>query len=147
MASTMAIPCSWTSGPHARSGIGHGFAALEIEWTQTGGLHIPAAFHHRPQSWFQVLRENRNVLRLRDGTADGAELWPFGWVVHTHRSKSGWLPRVGLFRTVAWAYLIRAYALESAIMFPKRLDRSHVLVVGHPAFPLKFSTLRPVVFR
>lgn len=98
-------------------GIGHGFAALEIEWTQTGGLHIPAAFHHRPQSWFQVMRENRNVLRLRDGTADGAELWPFGWVIHTHRSKSGWLPRVGLFRTVAWAYLIRAYALESAIMY------------------------------
>ena len=98
-------------------GIGHGFAALEIEWTQTGGLHIPAAFHHRPQSWFQVMRENRNVLRLRDGTYEGAELWPFGWVIHTHRSKSGWLPRVGLFRTVAWAYLIRAYALESAIMY------------------------------
>ena len=31
--------------------------------------------------------------------------------------------------------------------FPKRLDRSHVLVVDHPAFPLKFSTLRPVAFR
>ena len=57
------------------------------------------------------------MLRLRDGTADGADLWPFGWVVHTHRSKSGWLPRVGLFRTVAWAYLIRAYALESAILY------------------------------
>lgn len=98
-------------------GIGHGFAALEIEWTQTGGLHIPTAFHHRPQSWFQVMRENRNALRLRDGTYEGAELWPFGWVIHTHRSKSGWLPRVGLFRTVAWAYLIRAYALESAIMY------------------------------
>ena len=98
-------------------GIGHGFAALEIEWTQTGGLHIPAAFHHRPQSWFQVMRENRNVLRLRDGSYEGAELWPFGWVIHTHRSKSGWLPRVGLFRTVAWAYLIRAYALESAILY------------------------------
>ncbi len=98
-------------------GIGHGFAALEIEWAQAGGLHIPAAFHHRPQSWFQVLRENRNELRLRDGSYEGAVLWPFGWVIHTHRSKSGWLPRVGLFRTVAWAYLIRAYALESAIMY------------------------------
>lgn len=98
-------------------GIGHGFAALEIEWIQTGGLHIPAAFHHRPQSWFQVMRDNRNVLRLRDGSYEGAELWPFGWVIHTHRSKSGWLPRVGLFRTVAWAYLIRAYALESAILY------------------------------
>ena len=63
------------------------------------------------------MRENRNVLRLRDGSYEGAELWPFGWVIHTHRSKSGWLPRVGLFRTVAWAYLIRAYALESAILY------------------------------
>lgn len=98
-------------------GIGHGFAALEIEWMQTGGLHIPAAFHHRPQSWFQVLQEDRNVLRLRDGTYEGAELWPFGWVVHVHRSKSGWLPRVGLFRTIAWAYLIRAFALENSIMY------------------------------
>ena len=98
-------------------GIGHGFAALEIEWAQAGGLHIPAAFHHRPQSWFQVLRENRNELRLRDGSYEGAVLWPFGWVIHTHRSKSGWLPRVGLFRTVAGAYLSRAYGLESSIMY------------------------------
>lgn len=98
-------------------GIGHGFSALEIEWTFHNGLHLPAAFHHRPQSWFQVLREDRNTLRLRDGTVDGAELWPLGWVVHVHRAKSGWLPRAGLFRTIAWAYLIRAYALESAIMY------------------------------
>ncbi len=56
-------------------------------------------------------------MRLRDGSYEGVELWPFGWVIHTHRSKSGWLPRVGLFRTVAWAYLIRAYALESAILY------------------------------
>ena len=76
------------------------------------GVHRPF-----PQSWFQVMRDNRNVLRLRDGSYEGAELWPFGWVIHTHRSKSGWLPRVGLFRTVAWAYLIRAYALESAILY------------------------------
>lgn len=98
-------------------GIGHGFSALEIEWKFYNGLHLPVAFHHRPQSWFQVLQEDRNALRLRDGTMDGAALWSLGWVVHIHRSKSGWLPRVGLFRTVAWAYLIRAYALESAIMY------------------------------
>ena len=98
-------------------GIGHGFAALEIEWTYQHGLHLPAAFHHRPQSGFQLSPTDRNDLRLRDGTTDGAALWPFGWVIHTHRSKSGWLPRAGLFRTVAWAYLIRAYALESAIMY------------------------------
>ena len=37
--------------------------------------------------------------------------------MHTHRSRSGWLPRCGLFRTVAWAYLIRSYALEANIRY------------------------------
>ena len=97
--------------------VGHGFAALEIEWGMIDGLHIPRAFHFRPQTWFQVLRESMNVLRLRDGSENGAELWPLGWVVHIHRSKSGWLPRVGLFNAIAWAYLIRSYALESEILY------------------------------
>ena len=70
-------------------GIGHGVSACEIEWDYRYGLHLPAAFHFRPQSWFQVLREDRNQLRLRNGKPDGEELWPFGWIVHTHRSRSG----------------------------------------------------------
>lgn len=55
-------------------GIGHGFSACEIEWDYRHGLHLPAAFHFRPQSWFQVLREDRNQLRLRNGKPDGEEL-------------------------------------------------------------------------
>lgn len=96
-------------------GIGHGFAACEIEWGRDVGAHVPRAFHFRPQSWFQTFPGNRNDLRLRNGTVDGAELNPFGWVIHTHKSRSGWLPRYGLFRTIAWAYLIRSYALESNV--------------------------------
>lgn len=98
-------------------GIGHGFAALEIEWDYSDGLHIPAALTHQPQSWFVCPQANRNRLHLRDGTVDGAELWPYGWLTHIHRSKSGWLPRAGLFRCMAWTYLIRAYALNSEIAF------------------------------
>ena len=97
--------------------IGHGFAALELEWGMVDGWHIPQALTFRPQSWFQCLWTDRNRLRLRDGSAEGAELWPCGWLVHTHKSKSGWLPRAGLFRTVAWAYLIRAYALNANIAY------------------------------
>lgn len=97
--------------------IGHGFAALEIEWDYSDGLHIPTALTHRPQSWFVCPQANRNLLHLRDGTVDGAELWPYGWLTHIHRSKSGWLPRAGLFRCLAWTYLIRAYALNSEIAF------------------------------
>lgn len=98
-------------------GIGHGFAALEIAWDYSDGLHIPAALTHRPQSWFVCPQYNRNRLHLRDGTVDGAALWPYGWLTHIHRSKSGWLPRAGLFRCLAWTYLIRAYALNSEIAF------------------------------
>ena len=34
-------------------------------------------------------------------------------MLHTHRSRSGWLARAGLFRVLAWSYLIRSYALAS----------------------------------
>lgn len=97
--------------------IGHGFAALEIQWGYHNGWHIPETLTFRPQSWFQCLWTDRNELRLRNGTAEGAELWPCGWIIHTHKSKSGWLPRSGLFRTIAWAYLIRAYALNAGIAY------------------------------
>ena len=99
-------------------GIGHGFAALEIEWTQTGGLHIPAAFHHRPQSWFQVMRENRNVLRLRDGTYEGGRTVAL-WLGHSHAPLEIRVASARGSFSARWrgAYLIRAYALESAILY------------------------------
>lgn len=100
-------------------GIGHGFSACEIQWEYAyrTGQHLPAAFHFRPQSWFQVTRENKNALRLRNGMPEGEPLWPLGWILHTHKSRSGWLPRYGLFRTVAWAYLIRSFAVEANIRY------------------------------
>lgn len=97
--------------------IGHGFSAIEIEWEYNGNIHIPKAFHHRPQSWFQMLPHDKNTLRLRCKEPEGMPLWPLGWIIHTHRSRSGWLPRAGLFRVVSWAYLVRAYALEASINY------------------------------
>ena len=88
--------------------IGHGFACLEIEWAMDGALHLPAAIHHRAQSWFQLALD-RETLRLRDGTVEGQELWGLGWIVHRHRSKSGWFARAGLFRTLCWTFLLKQY--------------------------------------
>lgn len=90
--------------------IGHGFACLEIEWGWDGKLHLPVAFHHRPQTWF-TLSEDRAELRFRSLTSGiwGDELQPLGWIVHRHRAKSGWLARSGLFRTLAWTWLLKAY--------------------------------------
>lgn len=95
-------------------GIGPGFAALEIEWGFDGRVHVPMRLHHRPQTWFQLLPPNcggdGNTLRLRNGSMEGLELQPLGWVLHRHRSKSGWLAKSGLFRVLVWTFLLKGYA-------------------------------------
>ena len=49
--------------------VGHGFAAIEVEWHRVGAYTLQRAFHHRPQRWFQTLPHDGNALRLRDGSA------------------------------------------------------------------------------
>jgi len=100
--------------------IGHGFAALELQWQSMGRDLVPVCAVHRPQSWFKLSsnpEHNRNQLRLRDNSADGAELWPFGWVLHEHRARSGYIARSGLFRVMAWPFLFKNYAVRDLAEF------------------------------
>lgn len=90
------------------SGIGHGFAALEIEWGMDGKFHVPVGLHFRPQHWFCLDRETRR-LQLRTAF-DGEDLRPLGWIIHEHKSKSGWFARHGLFRVLMTTYLLKKYA-------------------------------------
>jgi len=98
-------------------GIGHGFACLEVEWQMFGDERLPGKIMHRPQSWFQTDRATRSEIRLRDGTPDGAELWPLGWIVHVHKAKSGYLSRAGLHRILAWPYLFKNYSVGDLAEF------------------------------
>lgn len=98
-------------------GIGHGFAALEIDWQQQGREWQPKTLTHRPQRWFQTLQHDGNELRLRDGSLEGAGLWPFGWVIHKHKAKSGYLNRAGLHRVLAWPYLFKNYSVRDLAEF------------------------------
>lgn len=101
-------------------GVGHGFAALELEWQQMGRELLPVKAVHRPQGWFKTSNNpdhNRNQLRLRDNSADGAELWPFGWIMHEHRARSGYIARAGLFRVMAWPFLFKNYAVRDLAEF------------------------------
>lgn len=92
---------------------GHGFAALEITWSRpSAGERLPAAIEHRPQSWFKLDRETRTHLRLRDGTPDGADPWPMGWIIHRHAARSGYLHRAGLYRVLTWPWMLRQYSLR-----------------------------------
>jgi phage gp29-like protein len=91
-------------------GPGHGFAAVELEWRQQGRELLPS-FHPRPQEWFR-LNSTRSALTLIDASVDGTPLNPFGWVMHTHgKAKSGYQGRMGLYRTLVWPFLYKAYAL------------------------------------
>ena len=86
--------------------VGHGFSALEIEWKLENGKYIPHNFIARPQSWFK-LDKNDNLLLKTPSNAIGEPLRPFGWVVHSHKSRSVQLARMGLFRTLAWLYMFK----------------------------------------
>jgi phage gp29-like protein len=101
-------------------GLLKGYSCLELEWKNTGGLWIPTA-HYRPADWFVTTPEEKGTLLLRSQniyhtprgeTINAEPLIPGGWITHIHKSKSGWLPRAGLVRVLAWPYLFKNYSVR-----------------------------------
>jgi phage gp29-like protein len=115
--------------------IGHGYAPLELEWRSIEGQLLPVKATHRPQSWFCVSNQvgaDRNELRLRSAkSGDGEALWSFGWLLHQHRARSGYVSRSGLFRVLAWPFLFKNFAVRDLAEFleiyglPLRLGTYH----------------------
>lgn len=95
----------------AASAILMAYAGLEFPgWERDGSGWLPRQPEFREASWFTVDRQTRTKLALRSlGNIDGEPLWPMGWIMHTHRSKSGYIGRSGLVRVLAWPYLFSAY--------------------------------------
>jgi len=95
-----------------------GFSAQEFTgWEQVEGLMLPKGLEWRDPAWFQTHPDDRNQLRLRDGTYEGADLNPFGWVVHKAKSKSGYLARIGLNRVLVWPFLFKNYSVRDLAEF------------------------------
>ena len=110
--------------------IGKAFVCAEVSWHRADGQFLPEAITHRPQTWFQFHRGTmRQEIRLRDSSPEGAELWPFGWVTHISRAKSGYLERAALFRVLVWPYLFKNYSVGDLAEFleiygiPTRIGR------------------------
>lgn len=97
--------------------IGYAFSCLELEWHRVEGQWMPATIEHRPQRWFTLDQATRTQLRLRDNSAEGAQLRPFGWIQHQHKAKSGYLGRAGLHRVLAWPFLFKNYSLRDLAEF------------------------------
>ena len=103
----------------ALDAIGHGYSCQELGWGRTAaGLWFPNEIEHRPPTWFTCPRDNRNTLHLRDsGTMYGVPLQPFGWIAHIHKSRSGYLARAGLHRSLVWPYLFKNYSVRDLAEF------------------------------
>jgi phage gp29-like protein len=97
--------------------IGKGFACLEIAWNGDPRERLPASIAHRPQTWFRLYRGPTQEIRLRDLSADGAPLNPFGWITHVHRAKSGYIERAALFRSLVWPFLFKNFAIGDLAEF------------------------------
>jgi len=97
--------------------IGKGFCCLEYGgWQNVEGILLPASIQHRPQSWFQITRGFEQQINLR-GPSEGIPLNGFGWMVHKHKAKSGFLERSALFRVLLWPYLFKNYSVGDLAEF------------------------------
>lgn len=94
--------------------IGKGFAALEIEW-KTGSTWLPQALNWVPQRMFQIERDTGAIQFLKMGLPEALREW--GWVVHEHRAKSGYIEQAALFRVLAWTYAYKAYNVRDMQRF------------------------------
>lgn len=98
-------------------GIGYGFACLELEWQLIKNVWQPVELKARPHRWFQLSMFDRNDIKLRDGSSDGAQLWQAGWLVHKHKAKTGDVASMGLHRALAFPFLFKNYALNDYAEF------------------------------
>jgi phage gp29-like protein len=93
-----------------------GFKPIEMWWALDQGTLQPR-FEARPQRWL-CLDEDRDSLNLRDSsTPYGVPLQPYGWLLHMHRSRNGYLARAPLCRVLAWPYLFKHYAVRDLAEF------------------------------
>ena len=94
----------------ALNAIGHGFAAIEYTWQRIGSDWTIGKFEHRPQSWFKMDEARTGLLLRGDSGGEGVPLQPFSWMLHTHRAKSGYLARSGLYRVLVGPYLYKFFS-------------------------------------
>lgn len=94
-----------------------GYSMQEIEWGWMGKMRVPVALHWRDPALFCNPVDNLNEIRLRDGSADGMSLQPFGWLRHQAKSRSGYAGTLGLVRTLIWPFIFKNYSVRDFAEF------------------------------
>jgi phage gp29-like protein len=102
--------------------IGHGFAALELQWDTRRRHQGAGEREHRPQSWFttpHTIGADRNELRLRDpAPASTARRCGPSAGCCTVTSRAAATSRAaGLFRMLVWPFIFKNYAVRDLAEF------------------------------
>lgn len=110
--------------------IGKGYSATEIIWDLSERQWWPALLKRRDPRWFEFDRDDGETLHLR--AAHGPEpLWPFKYITHVAKAKSGIPIRGGIARAAAWSYLFKNYDIKDWVTYievhgqPLRVGKYH----------------------
>lgn len=99
--------------------VSKGYAAVELEWYNRGGVAGITRHHYRPQRWFRPADADPEIWRLLDAQnpTEGIPLTPYRFVVHVARAKSGFPTSAGLGRAMVWWYLFKNYAIKDWVSY------------------------------
>ncbi|MDK1288501.1 DUF935 domain-containing protein [Pseudoalteromonas umbrosa] len=94
-----------------------GFSANELKWEYVEKQQIITGYEFQDQNLFMTHPDDHNHLVLNDGTNEGETLNPFGWALHVHKSKSGYVHRAGLLSVLSWPFLFKNYSVRDLAEF------------------------------
>lgn len=94
-----------------------GFSCQELKWNTDGEITMPSDVIWRPQHMFTVNSENRNELRIADGSVDGLGLRRWGWITHRAPAISGYIGETTLTNVLAWPFIFASYPIRDMLEF------------------------------
>ncbi|MEO1750712.1 DUF935 domain-containing protein [Thiofaba sp. EF100] len=134
---------------HLMDAVAKGYAVAEIVWETSGDVWYPRQILPREAHWFTFDRDTGQLLRLVDGTMDGAEIPSYRMIVHAPPVAAGIPLLGGVARSALWAWVFKSFAMRDWARFcelfgqPIRVGKYHqgaspedVAVLKQAAFSL-----------
>ncbi len=128
----------------ALDGLGKGYSVNEIQWDTSAKQWMPQTYTWRDPRFFNYDRQTgRKLLLIADDSPMGRELWPYKFIQHIPRLKSGIPIRGALARMVAVAYMCKGIALADWMTFAELFGMPiRVGKYGRNVTPAEKNTLR-----
>lgn len=134
---------------HLMDAVVKGYAVAEIVWETSADVWYPKQILPREAHWFRFDSDTGRLLRLVDGSMDGAEIPAYRMIVHAPPVASGIPLLGGVARSALWAWVFKSYAMRDWARFcelfgqPIRVGKYHqgaspedVAVLKQAAFSL-----------